>query len=218
MFDFRDDMLELVAGPAWENDTVPVRRMRLSKLLFDMVLALLLLPLLAVTAVVLLALNPLFNRGSLIHRQLRMGYAGQPFMAYKFRSMHSVRTQTRGAFDALEEDRISPLGALMRKCRIDELPQIINVLRREMSLIGPRPDLYDHARTYQEKVPGYAARHQIMPGISGFAQTQVGYVDGMEGIRRKVAADLYYIAHANLWFDLWIAWRTLCVIAGRKGR
>ncbi|WP_342068698.1 sugar transferase [Yoonia algicola] len=218
MFDYRDDMLEFIVKPEWENDTLPARQMRLSKLWFDTALALLLLPVLAVIAVVLLALNPLFNRGALMHYQMRMGYAGKPFMAYKFRSMRHVVTQTRGAFDGLEEDRIAPLGALIRKCRIDELPQILNVLRGEMSLIGPRPDLYDHALTYQEQVPGYAARHQIMPGISGFAQTEVGYVDGMEGIRRKVAADLYYIAHANLRFDLWIAWRTLCVIAGQRGR
>lgn len=218
MFDFQDDILDLATWPVNDDAHLPSRQLRLSKRGFDIAVSLLLLPVLGLIAAGLLVLNPVFNRGTLMHRQLRMGYAGQPFMAYKFRSMRHVATQTRGAFDRLEEDRISKLGALMRKCRIDELPQILNVLRNEMSLIGPRPDLFDHALAYQKQVPGYAARHQVMPGISGLAQTEIGYVDGLKGIRRKVAADHYYIAHASLHFDLWIAWRTLCVIAGRKGR
>lgn len=218
MFDFQDDILDLATRPVIDDAHLPSRQLRLSKRVFDIAVSLLLLPVLGLIAAGLLVLNPVFNRGSLMHRQLRMGYAGQPFMAYKFRSMRHVVTHTRGAFDRLEEDRISKLGALMRKCRIDELPQILNVLRKEMSLIGPRPDLFDHALAYQKQVPGYAARHQVMPGISGLAQTEIGYVDGVKGIRRKVAADHYYIAHASLRFDLWIAWRTLCVIAGCKGR
>ncbi|PXW68942.1 lipopolysaccharide/colanic/teichoic acid biosynthesis glycosyltransferase [Loktanella sp. PT4BL] len=218
MFDFQDDILDLATRPVIDDAHLPSRQLRLSKRVFDIAVSLLLLPVLGLIAAGLLVLNPVFNRGSLMHRQLRMGYAGQPFMAYKFRSMRHVVTHTRGAFDRLEEDRISKLGALMRKCRIDELPQILNVLRKEMSLIGPRPDLFDHALAYQKQVPGYAARHQVMPGISGLAQTEIGYVDGLKGIRRKVAADHYYIAHASLRFDLWIAWRTLCVIAGCKGR
>ena len=123
----------------------------------------------------------------------------------------------RGAFDALETDRINFLGRLIRGTRIDELPQIINVLRGEMSLIGPRPDSYDHACVYVREIPGYADRHHVMPGISGFAQTEVGYVDGLDGIKRKVAADTYYIANASFWFDLWITWRTLHVVLARRG-
>ena len=219
MFDLQDDLTELVAPvlPA-QDGSAAIRPMHRSKRVFDIIVALMLLPLLAVIAALLLMLNPLFNQGSLMFRQERMGLGCRPFTAFKFRTMRHVSTATRGAFEGVEKERISRLGSLMRKCRIDELPQVVNVLRREMSLIGPRPDLYDHARIYQQQVPGYIARHQIMPGISGFAQTEIGYVDGIEGIRQKVAADLYYIAHATLWFDLWIAWRTLCVIAGRKGQ
>ncbi|MEJ8561255.1 sugar transferase [Yoonia sp. GPGPB17] len=186
--------------------------------MFDVAIATFLLPVLVGIALALLVLNPFFNRGPLMYYQCRMGHGGAPFRAFKFRTMIPATASGRGAYDALEEDRISRMGRVMRKLRIDELPQIINVLRREMSLIGPRPDLYDHARIYMESVPGYAARQQMMPGISGYAQTEVGYVDGKEGIKRKVAADLYYLVHASFRFDLWIAWRTLCVIAGRKGR
>ena len=194
------------------------RSMPWSKRLFDIALSTVLLLPLAVTALVLLVLNPFFNRGPLIYDQRRMGFGGQPFRAWKFRTMSPARAAVRGAFDGLEEDRISRLGRILRKARIDELPQIINVLRGEMSLIGPRPDLYEHACVYLENISGYRARHQVMPGISGYAQTEIGYVDGEDGVRRKVAADLYYITHASLRLDVWIIWRTICVIAARKGR
>jgi lipopolysaccharide/colanic/teichoic acid biosynthesis glycosyltransferase len=188
-----------------------------SKRLFDCTLASLLLVPLVVFALALTALNPFLNVGPLIYRQKRMGYHCRPFIAYKFRSMMRENPTARGAFDALETDRITGLGRLIRRIRIDELPQIINVLRGDMSLIGPRPDSYAHARVYVRKVPGYVARHQVMPGISGFAQTEVGYVDGLAGIKRKVAADNYYIERATFGFDLWITWRTFCVVLGGRG-
>jgi lipopolysaccharide/colanic/teichoic acid biosynthesis glycosyltransferase len=188
-----------------------------SKVIFDVSLSVLLLVPLVLITLFLTLLNPIFNAGPLVFVQRRMGQDCQPFTAIKFRTMQPDTGPRRGAFDALEVDRISRFGHFMRKTRIDELPQIINVLRGEMSLIGPRPDLYEHARVYLDAVPGYAARHKIMPGISGFAQTEIGYVDGLDGVHRKVAADLYYAAHASFGFDLWIAWRTICVVLGRKG-
>ena len=219
-------MIEIQKGPggvdvpvySGQRDLLVARHSRISKHIFDTITSVLLLAPLALIALALLIVNPLLNPGPLMHHQRRMGLAGQPFTALKFRTMSPAVSPTREAYDVLEEHRISRLGRFMRGTRVDELPQIINVLRGEMSLIGPRPDLYDHARVYLKNVPDYAARHQIMPGISGFAQTEVGYVDGMDGIQRKVAADLYYIAHAGFWFDMWITWRTICVIVGRRGR
>lgn len=215
MFDLGQDLPERDA-PSIAVSTSP--SLQISKPIFDRCVALMLVLPLVLIAFALVLLNPFLNRGPLMHKQTRMGFAGQPFVVWKFRTMTPPVGVTRGAFDRLEVDRISGLGRLMRKLRIDELPQIINVLRAEMSLIGPRPDLYDHARVYVQNVPGYAARCQILPGISGYAQTQVGYVDGIDGVTRKVAADLYYIAHASFWLDLWIAWRTICVVVGLKGR
>ena len=148
--------------------------------------------------------------------QLRMGQDCRPFAAFKFRTMHAAGSGARGAFDVLEHDRVTRLGAFLRKMRIDELPQIINVLRRDMILIGPRPDCYDHARVYLREVPGYAARHAVLPGISGLAQTQVGYVDGYEGGKSNVAADHYYLKHASFRLDMWIAWRTVCIFLAVK--
>ncbi|PJI85118.1 lipopolysaccharide/colanic/teichoic acid biosynthesis glycosyltransferase [Yoonia maricola] len=216
-FDEKDFRREAAHGQIFDSPpnrtTVPV-----SKRVFDVGVSILLLPVLACVALALFVINPLLNRGPLMYFQRRMGQRGQPFRAFKFRTMRPVAASARGAYDRLEEDRISRMGRILRKVRIDELPQIINVLRGEMSMIGPRPDLYDHACVYLDSVPGYAARQQMLPGISGYAQTEVGYVDGKEGIQRKVAADLYYAMHASFLFDLWIAWRTVCVIVGRKGR
>ena len=219
LFDINENALGIEnAHRDRRHDVVERRGLPLSKRLFDIALSLILLVVLAGVAVGLFILNPFFNQGPLMYFQRRMGLAGQPFQAWKFRTMRPATATRRGAYDGLEEDRISCMGRIMRKARIDELPQIINVLRGEMSLIGPRPDLYEHACVYLKNVPGYADRHRIMPGISGYAQTEVGYVDGEEGVQRKVAADLYYIMHASFRFDLWIAWRTLCVIVARKGR
>jgi len=183
----------------------------------DILGAALLLPVVGVVALVLLALNPGWNAGPLFFRQPRMGRGCLPFMALKFRTMRPVEAVTRAADDPLEEDRITPLGRVLRRMRLDELPQVLNVLRGDMSLIGPRPDFYDHAVTYLAAIPRYRQRHMIRPGISGLAQTEVGYVSSIRETRRKVSADLYYIQHASLRMDAWIVWRTLKVVFTRAG-
>ncbi len=188
-----------------------------AKQFLDVVGAIILLVPLTAIAAVLFVLNPFFNHGPLWFVQERMGYRCQPFTAIKFRTMTAPRGPDRGAFDALETERITMLGRIMRKIRLDELPQIINVLRGEMSLIGPRPDAYDHASVYLTAIPGYRRRHDVMPGISGLAQTEVGYVDGLEGVRRKVDADLRYIASRSFRLELWIVWRTIVVVLTRRG-
>lgn len=213
MFDFQYEAVEYEVG----FSDAPALRRHLPKMLFDLSVSVLLLFPLTFIALVPLVLNPFFNKGPLIFLQSRMGQDCRAFIAIKFRTMSTEPACSRGAYDALETDRISALGRLLRKSRIDELPQIINVLRGEMSLIGPRPDAFAHAAVYIRQVPGYARRHQVLPGISGYAQTEVGYVDGLADLHRKVAADLYYLKHASFGFDLWITWRTVCVVLGRKG-
>lgn len=184
----------------------------------DFFAALMILPFALVSALLLLALNPLFNRGPLLYRQSRMGKDCKPFTAYKFRSMTAATSQKRGAFDDLEEHRITKLGRLIRKLRIDELPQLINILKGDMSLIGPRPDFIDHARVYITRIPGYQQRHNVRPGVTGLAQTEVGYVSDEAGFRRKVAADLTYIRRMGLVYDLKIMARTVQIILCGRGR
>ena len=189
----------------------------LAKRAFDIVISLLLFPPLLATCVVLLILNPFFNRGRLFFFQIRMGKDCKAFIAFKFRSMKAASRNSRGSDDPLENHRISRFGKFLRRSRIDELPQVINVLKGDMSLIGPRPDYFHHARKYVRQVPGYRNRHSVRPGISGLAQTEIGYVVGADATARKVRADVYYINNASLKLDTWIFYRTLMIVLLHKG-
>lgn len=183
-----------------------------TKRAFDVVGALLLTPILLIAAAVLLLANPLFNRGPLIFSQRRMGRHGRPFMAYKFRTMRPAGQAKRTVSEGVEIDRITPLGDPLRRLRIDELPQILNVLRGEMSLVGPRPDVYEHAEIFSERIPGYRARHAVRPGISGLAQVVQGYAEGVEMTARKTRYDLAYIRRAGWRLEAFVVARTVLVV------
>ena len=198
-------------------DLKPSRFYLIWKRSFDLTGALLLLPIMLIVAAVLIVANRRLNPGPLFYAQKRMGHNCEPFQALKFRTMLAASEITRGAYDELEHDRITPFGKFLRRMRLDELPQIINILRRDMSLIGPRPDYYDHAVVYIDTVHGYRERHRMRPGISGYAQVRHGYIEGIEGVRSKVSADLQYISKASILVDLKITWRTIKVVAGRQG-
>jgi len=139
---------------------------KIAKKFFDLMVSTLLLPVFMVGCIFLVLANPFFNRGPLFFTQKRMGKGCAPFTAIKFRTMSCAHKVVRGAHDPLEVERITRLGSFLRKARLDEIPQILNVLRGEMSLIGPRPDSYDHARVYVDLIPGYRERHAALPGIS----------------------------------------------------
>ena len=188
-----------------------------AKWVFDITICLMLLPLLATFVVGLLVLNPFLNQGSLFFVQVRMGRNCKAFRAFKFRTMCKVGWNTRGAFDPIEMDRISPLGHFLRCSRIDELPQILNVLLGQMSLIGPRPDFFAHARTFVRLIPEYRERHCIRPGISGLAQVDVGYAASLDTTRAKVHADLYYIQNAGFVLDAKLVLRTIQTVLMRHG-
>ncbi|MDA7963534.1 sugar transferase [Ruegeria sp.] len=184
----------------------------------DIGISLLLVPVLAGLAVLLLILNPVLNRGPVLFVQIRMGQGCKPFVAYKFRSMTPNLGKTRRPFDPVENSRITRLGCLLRRSRIDELPQIINVLKGEMSLIGPRPDYIHHARHYRRHIPGYRARHRVRPGISGLAQVEVGYAHSSDAVAAKVRADIRYINNPGLVQEARIFCRTVQTVFTLKGR
>lgn len=219
MFDERVDGVEFYEDSFQIDDSsaFSTPSFLIAKRCFDIVTSILLLPVLGLLCLAFTALNPLLNRGPLFFAQERMGRNCKPFTAMKFRTMAPAKQIARSAEQPLEIDRITRLGRIMRKTRMDELPQILDVLRGDMSLIGPRPDYYEHACHFLKSVPGYRARHLVRPGISGLAQTEVGYVEGSEGTKRKVRADLYYIANSGLRLELWVVWRTISVIFGRAG-
>jgi len=184
----------------------------------DIVLScLVLMPLVALFSMVLLVLNPWLNPGPLFYVQIRMGRDCKAFGVFKFRTMLPAVSIKRSPAEPLEVDRITRLGRLVRKARIDELPQAINVLRGEMSLIGPRPDYFHHARHYLRNVSSYRNRHAVRPGITGLAQVDVGYVSSLHGTHQKVEQDVHYIMNAGFLLDTKIALKTLVTIFAFRG-
>jgi lipopolysaccharide/colanic/teichoic acid biosynthesis glycosyltransferase len=147
-----------------------------------------------------------------------MGKDCVSFTAIKFRTMEHIKEITRKYNDPIEVNRITSLGKILRKSRIDELPQILNVLKGEMSLIGPRPDYYIHALEYLKNVKGYRERHLIRPGISGLSQIRLGYAEGLEATSKKVLVDNYYIQNVNYIIELKIIGNTIITIIRGMGK
>ena len=190
----------------------------INKRIFDIFVSLLLLPLLFIIVTILLVFNKFFNPGELFFIQERMGKNCKIFFAIKFRTMKPVKKITRKYYDPIETSRITPLGGILRKMRIDELPQILNVLKGEMSLIGPRPDYYIHALEYLKKIEGYRERHTIKPGITGLAQIRLGYAEDLETISQKAYVDNYYIKNVGYNIELKIIFNTILIILRGLGK
>ena len=195
-----------------DGTTVPPARFLAVKRLVDIVAAVVALPLVMLVGVLLMIINPLWNAGPLIYAQTRMGHGCMPFRAYKFRTMRPAPKVNRGPNDPVETDRITRLGHFLRRTRIDELPQFVNVLFGEMSVIGPRPDYWEHALHYAATIPGYRQRYSVRPGITGLAQVANGYAASADETVAKTRHDLRYIANAGWRLDLEILWRTVRVI------
>ncbi len=177
------------------------------KRVVDSVAAVLLLPvLLPVMLCVALAIK-LDSRGPVLFLQPRMGYKAQPFLMYKFRSMH--HDMSGEDFTISEDDpRITRVGRVIRKYRLDELPQLFNILKGEMSFIGPRPESVSLSEWYEQAVPFFSYRHVVRPGITGWAQVEQGYAAEVDGMTKKLQYDFYYIKNYSLWLDVLIALKT----------
>ncbi|MEM8688463.1 MAG: sugar transferase [Pseudomonadota bacterium] len=152
------------------------------------------------------------SRGPVLFAQRRMGYRGKPFTMYKFRTMTARAAADSSADDEITEDndpRITACGRWLRKHRLDEIMQIFNILRGEMSWIGPRPEAINLSKAYEAELPYYRYRHIVRPGITGWAQVNQGHVADLEDVHEKLYFDFYYIKHCSLWLDILIALRTV---------
>ena len=194
----------------------PLRRM--GKRVGDVAASLLLL-LVAAPIMLLTAVAILMETGRpVLYRQRRMGRAGNEFYMLKFRSMVRDAEKKSGPTWAGHDDpRITRVGGIVRKLRIDELPQMINVLRGEMSFVGPRPERRHFVEQLEKGIPYYALRMAVRPGITGWAQVQYRYGATVEDAREKLKYDLFYIKNSNPLYDLWILLKTVKVVLTAAG-
>lgn len=201
------------------NDSATRRMFAATKRLFDLLAASFGLLLLAAVAPVLALANAIWSPGPLFFRQVRVGRGGKPFSLVKFRSMIPDAEKGCGAVWACSDDeRVTPMGRFLRKAHLDELPQVVNILKGEMSLIGPRPERPEFVASLMKTVPFYQARHAIRPGLTGWAQVRYRYGSSAEDALLKLQYDLYYIKHQGAYLEASILVKTVAAVLGRQGR
>jgi sugar transferase (PEP-CTERM system associated) len=209
--------------PSWLVFSTGFRKTRfrmITKRVFDIVASvaglILATPLMLLSALLLKLESP---RDPVFYHQVRVGLNGQPFIIHKFRSMRSdAEAGTGPVWSAGDHDpRITAIGRLMRKTRLDEIPQLWNVLWGDMSLIGPRPERPAFVEKLTEQIPFYGQRHVVKPGVTGWAQVRYTYGASVEDALEKMQYDLYYVKHMSLRFDLLIALETIKTVVLRRG-
>ena len=158
------------------------------------------------------------GRGPVLFHQVRVGLNGKAFQVHKFRSMRTDAEADGVARWAMKNDsRITRVGAIIRKTRLDELPQVFNVLLGEMSLVGPRPERPEFVKQLAKEIPFYNERHRVKPGLTGWAQLSYPYGATIEDARNKLEFDLYYVKNASAFLDLIILLETVEVVLWGKG-
>ena len=159
----------------------------------------------------------LSSPGPIFFRQVRIGQRGRPFTIYKFRTMRQDAEANGAVWATKNDSRITPLGKFMRKTRLDEIPQLWNVLRGDMAFVGPRPERPEFVQWLSDEIPYYDLRHIIRPGLTGWAQVRYQYGASLEETKQKLEYDLYYIKHLSVGLDLLIMFETIKTILLRRG-
>jgi exopolysaccharide biosynthesis polyprenyl glycosylphosphotransferase len=206
--------------PSWFMSVLHLRRptyTRFAKRTFDVICAsialILTAPLWPVIAI-LVRLTP----GPIIYRQTRVGEGGRHFTMFKFRTMRSDAEIGEAAYAAVGDPRVTRFGRVLRMTHLDELPQLWNVLRGDMSVVGPRPERPEFIPMLEEAVPFFTRRLLVKPGITGWAQLRRDYASDAEGAKDKLSYDLWYVRHRNVVVDLAICAKTLSTLFLRPGR
>ncbi|MEO0337500.1 MAG: exopolysaccharide biosynthesis polyprenyl glycosylphosphotransferase, partial [Pseudomonadota bacterium] len=188
------------------------------KRVMDILLSLLLLPI-AIPLVAFAATCIFFETGfPVLFRQKRTGLHGREFTLIKLRTMVQDAEKNGAQWAKVNDARVTPLGHFLRKSRIDELPQIFNVFKGDMSFIGPRPERPEFNKDLEKIIPHYSLRHIVRPGITGWAQTLYRYGASAEDARKKLEYDLYYIKSYSIWMDLVVVVRTIRTMLFGAGR
>lgn len=211
--------MSLVTEMAHSSSGPTIPGYPLWKSAMDWVLALIMLILTLPVMVVAIVLVRLTSRGPAIYRQTRLGLGGRPFTIYKIRTMYRDCERLTGPrWSTPGDPRVTPIGRILRATHIDELPQIYNILRGEMSLVGPRPERPEIAPDLEKLLPCYRNRLLVPPGVTGLAQVQLAPDTDIESVHRKLACDLYYIRRVGAWLDLRIMMGTALGILGIPGK
>ena len=185
---------------------------------FDVLFALIGLSFLGLALPVLMLFNLFWNRGPMFYVQERVGKNGAPFQIYKLRSMIVNAEKDGAVFASTNDTRVTPFGRFLRKSRLDEIPQFINVLFGQMALIGPRPERPVFVDEIANTIPLYKTRHVVKPGLTGWAQVNYSYGESIEDSLMKLRYDLYYIKHRSMFLDLNIVLKTLNTVLFFKGQ
>jgi exopolysaccharide biosynthesis polyprenyl glycosylphosphotransferase len=195
--------------PGWEAQI---------KRLMDITVSIAVLALGAPVWLLVAAVIKLTSPGPVVYNQLRVGRNGKNYTMYKFRSMYQDAEKRSGPTWASENDpRITPVGRFIRKTRLDEIPQFYNVLKGEMSLVGPRPERPFFVEQLKLEIPWYVRRIKMKPGITGWAQVKHKYDASIEDVKQKVMYDLYYFENMSITLDIKIILRTFWVVFTGKG-
>jgi exopolysaccharide biosynthesis polyprenyl glycosylphosphotransferase len=201
------------------DDNPLARLYELAKRVLDLAVSLAGLATLGVLIPCVAACNYLWSPGPLFFTQERVGKGGRNYRVIKFRSMVPEAEEGCSPKWAAEDDaRVTRVGRLLRASHLDEIPQIVNVLRGEMSLVGPRPERPEFVARLSEEIPFYRARHAVFPGITGWAQIHQDYGDSVEMAKEKLEYDLYYLKHMSPVLDTTIVLRTIAKVVGFRGR
>lgn len=190
---------------------LPSQFYEFTKRWIDIVSSIILIPILIPFFTLIAILIKIDSKGPVFFIQPRMGYRGRVFRMLKFRSMCIDKKGNRFT-DTQDDPRITRVGKIIRQFRIDELPQVFNILIGQMSFIGPRPESYELSKWYEKDVPFFAYRHVVRPGISGWAQVEQGYAAEVDGMKVKLEYDFYYIKNFSFWLDLLITFKTIKTI------
>jgi lipopolysaccharide/colanic/teichoic acid biosynthesis glycosyltransferase len=213
--------------PVWELERVSLmfdigelHRARYGRLkrLFDIAVAVFGLVALAVAIPFVVVGDLIANRGTLFYRQPRVGKNGTTFEILKFRTMRAAGADQPSEWTTEDDPRITPFGRLLRRTHVDELPQLVNVLAGELSVVGPRPEQPHYVRELTQKIPFYDLRHRVRPGLTGWAQVKYGYAGTESDALQKLQYEFFYLRHQSLTLDGRIIGRTLRHIVGRGGR
>jgi len=187
------------------------------KTVFDIIAAILFLIILSPLIIVISILIMLSGKGRVIYKQDRIGKEGKPFSIYKFRSMKNGSEPGEPLLSGLNNGKLTWFGKIMRPYRIDEIPNFLNVIKGEMSIVGPRPERKHFIDQIVKRVPQYLSLQKVKPGVTSWGQVRFGYASNVDEMVERLKYDLYYMRHRSLWFDLKIIFYTIGTVIKGKG-